>query len=256
MSTMSLKQQQLQQQQQLAAASYASESDMSQSEIHDADLSEDVHDDEILDAVNEHEEDDEEEEDEEHVELDDDEAEEEEEEELLDEDEGDDEIEGDDEVDEEEEEEEEEEQVVVVPTKSRRAAAANIRVPKPATTLKSKKNVVVEPVVVAAKKHRFRPGTVALREIRQYQKTWKTQIPKSIFSRLVREIAQKYKAARFTVEAREALQALTEDFITELYRNAYNLTIHRGDVTLNGDDLHTLIDTCNNFSWGKFISAM
>ena len=41
---------------------------------------------------------------------------------------------------------------------------------------------------------RFRPGTVALREIRKYQKTTDLLIRKLPFQRLVREVAQEYKA--------------------------------------------------------------
>lgn len=40
------------------------------------------------------------------------------------------------------------------------------------------------------KPHRYRPGTVALREIRRYQKTTELLIRKLPFQRLVREIAQ------------------------------------------------------------------
>lgn len=43
------------------------------------------------------------------------------------------------------------------------------------------------------KKHRYRPGTVALREIRKYQKSVDLLIRKAPFARLVREIAQDFK---------------------------------------------------------------
>ncbi|KAG9120399.1 histone H3.3, partial [Ceratobasidium sp. 392] len=43
------------------------------------------------------------------------------------------------------------------------------------------------------KPHRFRPGTVALREIRRYSKTTELLIRKLPFQRLVREIAQGFK---------------------------------------------------------------
>lgn len=46
--------------------------------------------------------------------------------------------------------------------------------------------------------HRFRPGTVALREIRRYQRSADLLIRKLPFQRLVREIAQDYKASAFT----------------------------------------------------------
>ena len=44
------------------------------------------------------------------------------------------------------------------------------------------------------KPHRYRPGTVALREIRRYQKSTELLIRKLPFQRLVREIAQDFKA--------------------------------------------------------------
>jgi hypothetical protein len=49
------------------------------------------------------------------------------------------------------------------------------------------------------KTHRFRPGTVALREIRTYQKSTELLIRKLPFQRLVREIAQDYKVRFLSV---------------------------------------------------------
>ncbi|KRZ08179.1 histone H3.3 [Trichinella zimbabwensis] len=43
------------------------------------------------------------------------------------------------------------------------------------------------------KLHRYHPGTVALREIRRYQKSTELLIRKLPFQRLTREIAQDYK---------------------------------------------------------------
>jgi hypothetical protein len=48
------------------------------------------------------------------------------------------------------------------------------------------------------KPHRFRPGTVALREIRRYQKSTELLIRKLPFQRLVREIAQDFKVSSFS----------------------------------------------------------
>ena len=45
------------------------------------------------------------------------------------------------------------------------------------------------------KPHRYRPGTVALREIRRYQKSTDLLIRKLPFQRLVREIAQDFKVS-------------------------------------------------------------
>lgn len=57
------------------------------------------------------------------------------------------------------------------------------------------------------KPHRYRPGTVALREIRRYQKSTELLIRKLPFQRLVREIAQDFKTdLRFQSAAIGALQ--------------------------------------------------
>merc|ERR1719313_1016557 len=44
------------------------------------------------------------------------------------------------------------------------------------------------------KKNRYRPGTVALREIRKYQKSTELLIRKMPFQRLVREVAGDFKS--------------------------------------------------------------
>ena len=57
------------------------------------------------------------------------------------------------------------------------------------------------------KPRRFRPGTVALREIRRYQKSTELLVRKLPFQRLVREIAQEFKVdLRFQSTALLALQ--------------------------------------------------
>ena len=61
------------------------------------------------------------------------------------------------------------------------------------------------------KPHRFRPGTVALREIRRYQKSTELLIRKLPFQRLVREIAENlHSGIRFKTAALCALQVLVE----------------------------------------------
>uniref|UniRef100_A0A4W5Q398 Histone H3 n=1 Tax=Hucho hucho TaxID=62062 RepID=A0A4W5Q398_9TELE len=62
------------------------------------------------------------------------------------------------------------------------------------------------------KPHRYRPGTVALREIRRYQKSTELLIRKLPFQRLVREIAQDFKTdLRFQSAAIGALQVKSPD---------------------------------------------
>ena len=63
------------------------------------------------------------------------------------------------------------------------------------------------------KPHRYRPGTVALREIRRYQKSTELLIRKLPFQRLVREIAQDFKTdLRFQSAAIGALQVNVFDY--------------------------------------------
>lgn len=68
------------------------------------------------------------------------------------------------------------------------------------------------------KPRRYRPGTVALREIRKYQKSTDLLIRKAPFQRLVREIAQEYKSElRFQSSAIMALQEAAEAYLVGLF---------------------------------------
>lgn len=67
------------------------------------------------------------------------------------------------------------------------------------------------------KPHRYRPGTVALREIRRYQKSTELLIRKLPFQRLVREIAQDFKTdLRFQSAAIGALQVRWYIFLQKI----------------------------------------
>ncbi|GAU16769.1 hypothetical protein TSUD_200120 [Trifolium subterraneum] len=67
------------------------------------------------------------------------------------------------------------------------------------------------------KPHRYRPGTVALREIRKYQKTTELLIRKLPFQRFVREIAQHFKTdLRFQSHAFENLSHLDPCKVVEI----------------------------------------
>ncbi|KRZ11234.1 Histone H2B 3 [Trichinella zimbabwensis] len=70
------------------------------------------------------------------------------------------------------------------------------------------------------KPHRYRPGTVALREIRRYQKSTELLIRKLPFQRLVREVAQDYKTdLRFQSSAVLALQEAAEAYLVGLFED-------------------------------------
>ncbi|XP_061434341.1 uncharacterized protein LOC133359820 [Lethenteron reissneri] len=75
------------------------------------------------------------------------------------------------------------------------------------------------------KPHRYRPGTVALREIRRYQKSTELLIRKLPFQRLVREIAQDFKTdLRFQSSAVMALQEASEAYLVALFEDT-NLAV-------------------------------
>ncbi|MCD9641397.1 centromeric histone H3 [Datura stramonium] len=92
-------------------------------------------------------------------------------------------------------------------------------------------------------KRRYRPGTVALREIRHFQKTWDLVIPAAPFIRLVREISHFFapEVTRWQAEALIAIQEAAEDFLVHLFEDAMLCAIHAKRVTLNFIDLLALL---------------
>lgn len=85
---------------------------------------------------------------------------------------------------------------------------------------------------------RWRPGTVAMREIRKYQKGTEFLIRKAPFSRLVREAIKKTKESiRLSVSALEAIQDATESYMVGLLSDANLCTLHAKRVTLMTRDL-------------------
>ena len=98
------------------------------------------------------------------------------------------------------------------------------------------KKTTTETAIV--KPRRFRPGTVALREIRRYQKSTDRLIPSAPFTRLVREVAQEYKSPlRFSQDAIYALQEAAEGYLTGCFEDANLTTIHAKRVTLMPQDI-------------------
>ena len=93
-------------------------------------------------------------------------------------------------------------------------------------------------VIINNPKRRFRPGTVALREIRKYQKSTDLLIRKLPFQRLVREIAQEFKAdLRFQSAAILCLQEAAENYLTNLFEDTNLCAIHAKRVTIQPKDM-------------------
>jgi histone H3 len=82
------------------------------------------------------------------------------------------------------------------------------------------------------------PGTVALREIRKYQKSTELLIRKLPFQRLVREIAQEHKPdLRFQSTAIAALQEAAEAYLVGLFEDTNLCAIHAKRVTIFPRDI-------------------
>ena len=93
------------------------------------------------------------------------------------------------------------------------------------------------------KPHRYRPGTVALREIRRFQKSTELLMRKLPFSRLVREIAQDFKSdLRFNDNAIMALQEASEAYMVGLFEDSNKCAIHARRVTLFPKDMQLARD--------------
>ena len=89
------------------------------------------------------------------------------------------------------------------------------------------------------KPHRYRPGTVALREIRRYQKSTDLLIRKLPFQRLVREVAQDFKSeCRFQSTAMLALQEAAEAYHVGLFEDTNLCAIHAKRKTIMPKDIH------------------
>lgn len=91
---------------------------------------------------------------------------------------------------------------------------------------------------VVKKPHRYRPGTVALREIRRFQKSTDLLIRKAPFQRLVRQIAQTIKSdLRFQSTAVLALQEASEAYLVGLFEDTNLCALHAKRVTIMPKDL-------------------
>jgi histone H3 len=90
----------------------------------------------------------------------------------------------------------------------------------------------------AKKIRRFRPGTVALREIKRYQKSSDLLLRKLPFQRLVREIASGYRGdLRFQSSALSALQEASEAYLVGLFEDTMLCSLHANRVTVMERDV-------------------
>ena len=88
------------------------------------------------------------------------------------------------------------------------------------------------------KPHRYRPGTVALREIRKYQKSTDLLVRKAPFQRFVMEVAQDFMTdSRWQSTAVLALQEASEAYLVGLFEDTNLCAIHAKRVTIMPKDI-------------------
>ncbi|ODM90099.1 histone H3.3 type 2 [Orchesella cincta] len=105
---------------------------------------------------------------------------------------------------------------------------------------KTTRTCIPTPSKAAVKKpHRYRPGVVALRDIRRYQKSTELLIRKLPFQRLVKEITQNLRRGefRFMSVAIEALQHASETYVIGLFEDANLCAVHAHRVSIMPKDL-------------------
>jgi histone H3/H4 len=97
---------------------------------------------------------------------------------------------------------------------------------------------------IMPKKRRWRPGTVAMREIRKYQRNAEPLLPRLPFRRLLRDILLEIhpdrvnRVNRMTRTATDMLQEGAEQMLVQLFKDAQLLTVYAGRVGLGPGDLH------------------
>ena len=99
------------------------------------------------------------------------------------------------------------------------------------------------------KPYRYRPGTVALREIQKYQKSTELLIRKIPFQRLVREVVYQLKNKDFRIQSTAllGLQEACEDFLVHMFDQCNQIAIHGKRTTLMVKDI-LLWKRLHNFS--------
>ncbi|KAL9935773.1 hypothetical protein V8E36_005350 [Tilletia maclaganii] len=121
-------------------------------------------------------------------------------------------------------------------------ASTGGKAPRMALASKAPRNGTLTPASLLAVKrpHRYKPGTVALREIRRYQNSTELLIRKLPFQRLVREIVQNRLLrddVRIQSSALGALQEACEAYLVSLFSDVNLAAIHAKRITIMPKDM-------------------
>lgn len=102
---------------------------------------------------------------------------------------------------------------------------------RPAKTISSKATKQITSSLSQGKA-KFKPGSIALREIRKYQKSSNLLIKKRPFQRFLRQLVTFDSQIRFQSAALVIFQEASENFLTGLLEDAYRCAVHAKRVTL------------------------
>jgi histone H3 len=93
--------------------------------------------------------------------------------------------------------------------------------------------------IAVRKPHRWRPGTVALREIQKFQKNTDLLFRKAPFQHLVCKIAPKFRKSDLRMQSTAvlALQEAAEYFMVDVFRDTNLCAMHGKRVTIMKKDM-------------------
>ena len=87
-------------------------------------------------------------------------------------------------------------------------------------------------------KRRARPGVKALREIKQYQRSTDTIVPRAPLQRIVKDITSKYMPeARYSHGALEAVHQCLESYMVALFEDTGLCAVHAKRMTIMTRDM-------------------
>ena len=130
--------------------------------------------------------------------------------------------------------------IIMARTKQTARKCTGGKAPRKQLATKAARKSLPTAGVKVRKPRRFRPGTVALRQIRKYQASTDHLIRRAPFQRLVREIAQDAENLtniRFQSTALLALQEASEAYLVGLFEDTNLCAIHGRRVTIMPKDM-------------------
>lgn len=137
---------------------------------------------------------------------------------------------------------------IVLQTKRDRSRKSSTPAPRPPRRPRARKSTstphreqhTAELVDERGRRIRYKPGQLALKDIRRLQNTTDFLIPRAPFHRLIREITQRYvgdEPYRYQVAALTALQEAAEAYLIYLFEDTNLCAIHARRVTIMPRDL-------------------